>query len=101
MTRTNTEDIKRIMWVDDEIDMLRPHIMFLTERHYDVTPVSNGDDAIELCRQEHFDLVLLDEMMPGRDGLSTLAGISDIHPNLPVVMITKNEEERVMDEAIG
>ncbi len=101
MTQRGSDDPKRIMWVDDEIELLRPHIMFLNERHYDVTPVSNGDDAIALCDQEHFDLVLLDEMMPGRDGLSTLTAISDINPNLPVVMITKNEEERLMDEAIG
>lgn len=99
--RTGTDDAKRILWVDDEIDLLRPHMLFLNERHYDVTPISNGDDAIALCRKEHFDLVLLDEMMPGRDGLSTLEEIASIHPNLPVVMITKNEEERLMDEAIG
>ncbi|MBT5875227.1 MAG: response regulator [Candidatus Latescibacteria bacterium] len=96
-----TDESKRILWVDDEIELLRPHIMFLNERHYDVTPVSNGDDAIALCGKERFDIVLLDEMMPGRDGLSTLEGISSIDPNLPVVMITKNEEERLMDEAIG
>ena len=99
--RSGTDDIKRILWVDDEIDLLRPHILFLSERRYDITPVSNGDDAIALCQREHFDLVLLDEMMPGRDGLSTLVAIADINPNLPVVMITKNEEERLMDEAIG
>jgi len=101
MTRTGSEDIKRILWVDDEIDLLKPHILFLGQRQYEVTPVSNGDDAITLCQQEHFDLLLLDEMMPGRDGLSTLQAIADIVPNLPVVMITKNEEERLMDEAIG
>lgn len=101
MNRTGTEEAKRILWVDDEIDLLRPHVMFLNQRNYIVTPVSNGDDAIALCRKEHFDLLLLDEMMPGRDGLSTLQEISEIAPNLPVVMITKNEEERLMDEAIG
>ncbi len=98
MTQTET---KHILWVDDEIDLLRPHIIFLGERHYEVTPVSNGDDAIEMCRRGTFDLVLLDEMMPGRDGLSTLAAIADVRPNLPVVMITKNEEEQLMDAAIG
>jgi len=99
--RRVSDDQKRIMWVDDEIDLLRPHIMFLTERNYDVTPVTNGDDAIALCGQQQFDLILLDEMMPGRDGLSTLQAIADVDPNVPVVMITKNEEERLMDEAIG
>lgn len=99
--QTGSDEVKRILWVDDEIDLLKPHLLFLRERHYHVTPVSNGDDAIALCRKEPFDLVLLDEMMPGRDGLSTLEAISGINPNLPVVMITKNEEERLMDEAIG
>jgi CheY-like chemotaxis protein len=101
MTQIGTEEAKRVLWVDDEIDLLKPHVLFLSERNYEVTPVSNGDDAIVLCQQEHFDLVLLDEMMPGRDGLSTLQAITTINPNLPVVMITKNEEERLMDEAIG
>ena len=101
MTQWGSDDPKRIMWVDDEIELLRPHIMFLTERHYEVTPVSNGDDAIALCDQEHFDLVLLDEMMPGLDGLSTLERIKEIDANVPVIMITKNEEEHLMNEAIG
>lgn len=98
MTQT---EAKRILWVDDEIDLLQPHIIFLRQRRYEVTPVSNGDAAIEMCRRGTFDLVLLDEMMPGRDGLSTLAAIADIRPNLPAVMITKNEAEQLMDEAIG
>lgn len=99
--RTGSDEIKKILWVDDEIDLLRPHLLFLSERHYEVTPVSNGDDAIALCQRQHFDLVLLDEMMPGLDGLATLEAITEIKPNLPVIMITKNEEERLMDAAIG
>jgi DNA-binding response OmpR family regulator len=92
---------RKILWADDEIDLLRSHHLFLRERGYEVTPVSNGEDALALIRQEHFDIVLLDEMMPGLDGLSTLARIKEHDPNLPVVMITKNEEEHLMDEAIG
>ncbi len=94
-------DQKRILWADDEIDLLRPHIIFLTERGYDVEPVTNGDDAIQQVKKQGVDVVLLDEMMPGRDGLSTLAAIKDINPHIPVIMITKNEEERLMEEALG
>lgn len=94
-------DKKKILWADDEIDLLRPHIIFLEQRGYEVTPVANGEDAISLVRKELFDMVLLDEMMPGRDGLSTLSQIKDIAPSLPVIMITKSEEERLMEEAIG
>lgn len=96
-----TEIKKQILWADDEIDLLRPHAMFLGERGYEVTPVTNGDDAIDLVQKQTFDIVLLDEMMAGRDGLSTLAAIKDINPNIPVIMITKNEEERLMEDAIG
>ena len=96
-----TQAAKQILWADDEIDLLRPHQIFLNERGYDVTPVTNGDDAIAMIQKRGFDIVLLDEMMPGRDGLSTLAIIKDIKPHIPVIMITKNEEERLMEEAIG
>lgn len=92
---------RRILWVDDEIDLLQPHIIFLNEHDYSVIPVTNGDDAVVMVQKEAFDLVLLDEMMSGRDGLSTLTEIKDADPSLPVVMITKSEEERLMDEAIG
>jgi DNA-binding response OmpR family regulator len=92
---------KTILWVDDEIDLLSAHVIFLRERGYNVVEATNGDDAIELVRNERIDLVLLDEMMPGRDGLSTLEGIKDISPLLPVIMVTKSEEEHLMDEAIG
>jgi CheY-like chemotaxis protein len=95
------QDPKRILWADDEIDLLRPHILFLKERGYDVTPVTNGDDAISLVRQERFDAVLLDEMMPGRGGLDTLGVIQELSPGIAVIMITKNEEELLMNEAIG
>jgi CheY-like chemotaxis protein len=92
---------KQVLWADDEIDLLRPHMIFLGERGYEVTPVTNGDDAIEMIQKRGFDVVLLDEMMAGRDGLSTLAVIKDINPHIPVIMITKNEEERLMEEALG
>ncbi len=90
-----------ILWVDDEIELLRPHIMLLTERGYDVETATNGEDAIELVKEKVFDLVFLDEMMAGMGGLRTLAEIKELHPNLPVIMITKNEEEALMEEAIG
>lgn len=92
---------RRILWADDEIDLLRPHHLFLSERGYEVTPVSSGQDAIALIEKESFDIVLLDEMMPGLDGLSTLERIKTLNPSIPVVMITKNEEEHLMNEAIG
>jgi len=92
---------KRIMWVDDEIDRLRSHVIFLEERGYEVTPVSNGEDAVRLVEKSHFDLVLLDEVMPGKDGLATLEEIKEISPHLPVIMVTKSEEENLMDQAIG
>ena len=95
------DDKRKILWADDEIDLLRAHHRFLDDKGYVVTPVSNGKDAIALIAQEPFDIVLLDEMMPGLDGLSTLEQIKMIDPNVPVVMITKNEEEHLMNEAIG
>ena len=91
----------KILWVDDEIDLLKPHIMYLKNKGYDVIPVYSGEDAIHLVEEETFDLVLLDEMMTGLDGLSTLKYIKGIHPNLPIIMITKNEEESLMEEAIA
>ncbi len=91
----------KILWVDDEIELLRPHILFLEERGYLVRPMTNADDALALIREERFDLVLLDESMPGKDGLTALAELKEFNPALPVVMVTKNEEERLMEEAIG
>ncbi|MBN1884574.1 MAG: PglZ domain-containing protein [Candidatus Krumholzibacteriota bacterium] len=91
----------RIIWVDDEIDLLRSHVMFLEGKGYEVRGVSSGAEAIELLSCERFDLLLLDETMPGRSGLETLQDIKEIDPNLPVVMITKNEAEDLMEQAIG
>lgn len=91
----------QILWADDEIDQLRPHIIFLENKGYNVSPVTNGEDAITLIRDNNFDLVFLDEQMPGMDGLTTLGKIKDLKPMLPVVMITKSEEEHIMEDAIG
>lgn len=90
-----------ILWVDDEIELLKAHIIFLEKKGYDVITVSNGPDAIDQCRQQTFDLILLDEMMPGLSGLETLQQIKDIQPATPVVMCTKSEEENIMEQAIG
>ena len=90
-----------LLWIDDEIELLKAHILFLEKKGYEVQTVSNGPDAIELCRQQTFDLILLDEMMPGLSGLETLLRIKDIQPSTPVVMCTKSEEENIMDQAIG
>lgn len=90
-----------ILWADDEIEHLRPHLLFLESKGFQVTPVTNGEDALALLPRETFDLVFLDEQMPGLDGLSTLARIKDLYPSLPVVMITKSEEESIMEDAIG
>jgi DNA-binding response OmpR family regulator len=92
---------KKILWVDDEIELLRPHIMFLEERGYQVTGVTSGEEAVALSNRLGFDVVLLDEMMPGMGGLETLERIKVGRPSVPVIMITKNEEEELMDEAIG
>jgi len=92
---------RKILWADDEIDLLKSHIIFLEKNGYDLTPVTNGEDAVALVKRERFDAVLLDEMMPGMDGLSVLAEIKQHVPELPVVMITKSEEEHIMDDALG
>ena len=91
----------RLLWVDDEIDLLKPYMIFLRGKGYDVSTASNGTDAIDLCRESDFDLILLDENMPGLSGLETLAGIKEIRPAVPVVMVTKNEAEDLMNQAIG
>ncbi|MFM8437016.1 MAG: response regulator, partial [Candidatus Kapaibacterium sp.] len=95
------ETQRRILWVDDEIDLLRPHIILLEQRGYRVSTCSNGTDAIELVRRESFGLVFLDESMVGMSGLEVLEMLKGIDPSLPVVMVTKNEQESLMDEAIG
>ncbi len=92
---------QRIIWVDDEIDLLRPHILYLEGKGYRVTPVSNGPDALDLIDAETFDVVLLDEMMPGMGGLEVLDEIQKRRRSLPVIMITKSEEENLMNEALG
>ncbi|MCO5723581.1 PglZ domain-containing protein [Robiginitalea marina] len=91
----------QILWVDDEIDLLRSHLMFLEERHYSVVTCPSGQDALEAVRQQSFDIVFLDENMPGLSGLETLTEIKQLNAALPVVMITKNEEESLMEQAIG
>lgn len=90
-----------LLWADDEMDLLRPHILFLENKGYEVMTVTNGQDALDLCRKHTFDLVLLDENMPGLSGLETLSRIKDLTPTVPVVMVTKSEEENIMDQAIG
>lgn len=90
-----------LLWVDDEIELLRAHIIFLEKKGYEVITVTNGTDAIDQCRQRTFDLIMLDEMMPGLSGLETLQKIKDLSPATPVVMVTKSEEENIMDQAIG
>ena len=91
----------RILWADDEIDLLKPHILFLEEKGYEVTPVVSGQDAIDHCRENTFDIIFLDENMPGLTGLETLSQIKQINPDVPVVMVTKSEEESIMNQAIG
>ena len=92
---------RRILWVDDEIDLLRAHLLLLEQKGYTVETATNGEDAVEMVRSKNYDLVFLDEMMPGMGGLKTLSQIKDVTPNLPVVMVTKNEAESLMEEAIG
>ena len=91
----------RILWADDEMELLRPHLLFLERKGYDVVTATNGTDAVELCKQQQFDVILLDEMMPGITGLQALERIKLIQPTVPVVMVTKSEEENIMNEAVG
>lgn len=91
----------RILWADDEMELLRPHLLFLERKGYDVVTATNGTDAVELCKQQQFDVILLDEMMPGITGLQALERIKLIQPTVPVVMVTKSEEEDIMNEAVG
>jgi CheY-like chemotaxis protein len=91
----------KILWVDDEIEMLKPHILFLEGRGYTTTGCNNGQDALDMIEAHSYDVILLDENMPGLNGLETLVEIKNKKPNIPVVMITKNEEEQIMEDAIG
>ena len=90
-----------LLWADDEMELLRAHLLFLEKKGYEVVTVTNGTDAIEECKKRTFDLVLLDEMMPGLSGLETLQRIKEMTPQVPVVMVTKSEEEDIMNQAIG
>ena len=94
-------NMSKLLWVDDEVEQLKAHLLFLEKKGYEVVTVSNGTDAIDLCQEGHFDLVLLDEQMPGISGLETLQRIKELQPALPVVMVTKSEEENIMEQAIG
>lgn len=90
-----------LLWVDDEIELLKAYIIFLQKKEYEVVTASNGQDALDLVSEQQFDLIFLDENMPGLSGLETLSKIKEITPNVPVVMVTKSEEENIMDQAIG
>ena len=90
-----------ILWVDDEIDLLKPHVIFLEDKGYKVATANNGDDALTMIEEGQFDLVFLDENMPGLSGIETLEIIKNSHADLPVIMVTKSEEEDLMDDAIG
>lgn len=90
-----------ILWADDEIDLLKPHVLFLRQKGYEVVTVTNGRDALDKVEAGHFDLIILDENMPGLSGLETLSRIKELAPQTPVVMITKSEEEDIMNQAIG
>lgn len=91
----------KILWVDDEIDLLKPHIIFLEQKGYEVLTANDGSEALELIRENDLDIVFLDENMPGLTGIETLERVKLSSPSLPVVMITKSEEESIMEEAIG
>ena len=90
----------KILWVDDEIELLKPHILFLERKGYVLSTANNGEDALDMIDNEVYDIVFLDENMPGISGLETLSLIYENH-NIPVVMITKSEEEYIMEEALG
>lgn len=91
----------RILWADDEIELLKPHVFFLEDKGYEIVTVNSGQDAIDYCLSQSFDLVFLDENMPGLTGLQTLVKIKEMNPNLPIIMITKSEDEGIMTDAIG
>lgn len=91
----------KILWIDDEIEMLEPHLIFLKNKGYDVQGINNATDALDIIPETHFDAVLLDENMPGIGGLEALQKIKEINATLPIIMVTKNEEEHIMEEAIG
>src|SRR5512134_2090024 len=92
---------RRILWADDEIDLLKPHIRFLEQKGYVVTPVPSGGDALAALEKERYDVLLIDEMMPGMGGLETLDALKQKEVSLAVILVTKSEEEALMEEAIG
>ena len=92
---------KKILWIDDEVDLLKPHIVFLENKGYSVTPVNNVNEALELIDEQKFDLTLVDENMPGISGLEAIPMIKDKDSSLKIVMVTKSEEEHIMEQAIG
>ena len=92
---------KHILWADDEIEFLKPHILFLEKKGFKVEVVNSGEDAIDLIKNKHYDLLLIDELMTGIDGLTTVKILRKMNIEIPVVMITKNEEEWLMEEAIA
>jgi DNA-binding response OmpR family regulator len=91
----------KLLWADDEIDLLKPHILFLEDKGFEVDTVCSGQDAVDRVKEHAFDLIFLDENMPGLSGIETLAIIKEINPDVPVIMITKSEEESIMNQAIG
>lgn len=91
----------KILWADDEIDLLKPHILFLQGKGYEVVAVNNGDAAIDQARAQYFDIIFLDEQMPGISGIDALSEIKSFKPDIPVILITKSEEENIMEAAIG
>lgn len=91
----------RILWADDEIDLLKPHILFLEQKGYEIDTINNGADAVDMAAETHYDIIFLDENMPGLNGLETLGKIKTHNQSVPVIMITKSEEEYIMEEAIG
>ena len=93
--------VKSVLWVDDEAELLESHRIFLREKGYEVETATNADDAVELLRRRPFDILLLDEQMPGKRGLETYHEVREIAPNLPVVMVTKSEEDATLREALG
>ena len=91
----------RILWADDEIELLKPHIIYLEEKGHHVTSAKSGDEALDLLKENTYDLIFLDENMPGISGIETLTIIKENYITTPVIMITKSEEESIMEEAIG
>lgn len=91
----------KILWVDDEVELLKPHVLFLEQKGYEVETCNNGYDAIDMATEVAYDLIILDEMMPGMTGLETLPQIKEVRPTTPVIMVTKSEEENIMDKAVG